>query len=133
MSFEKESVFALERGALYYDCMMKIDKQTAAHYHWGDDCDGWFLLDTANLTVIEERVPPGKGEVKHVHTKAQQFFYVLQGVANIELDGTWFALAAGQSIHIPPGIPHQLVNNQPVDLRFLVISNPKSHADKQVI
>jgi hypothetical protein len=39
----------------------------AEHYVWGSVCDGWRLLNEADLSVIQERVPPGQGEVRHFH------------------------------------------------------------------
>ena len=38
---------------------------TAQHYRWGDACDGWRLLNRPNLSVMQERIPPGAGEVSH--------------------------------------------------------------------
>lgn len=59
----------------------RISRENAPHYIWGDHCDGWHLLKECNLSVIEERMPSGTGEVRHFHRKAQQFFYVLSGQA----------------------------------------------------
>ena len=36
-----------------------IDRGTAEHYTWGDGCDGWHLVKGADLSVIQERMPPG--------------------------------------------------------------------------
>jgi hypothetical protein len=33
-------------------------------------------LQESNLSVIEERMPPGASEVRHFHTNAQQFFFI---------------------------------------------------------
>ena len=37
-------------------------RETAEHYKWGGaggaDCDGWHLVKTAELSVIEELMPP---------------------------------------------------------------------------
>jgi hypothetical protein len=45
----------------------RIDIATAEHYVWGDVCDGWHLVKSPSLSVIQERVPPGGAEVKHYH------------------------------------------------------------------
>lgn len=34
------------------------DTTTAEHYVWGEQCDGWHLLKQADLSVIQEHVPP---------------------------------------------------------------------------
>lgn len=110
-----------------------INKETGEHYVWGDHCDGWHLLKSAELSVIEERMPPGTAEVRHWHRRAQQFFYILSGKAAMEVDGRRKALSAGQGIWIPIGVPHQMKNDSSADVRFLVISQPPSHGDREVV
>lgn len=107
--------------------------RTARHYAWGPACDGWHLLDDAALSVIEERVPPGVGETRHRHGRARQFFYVLAGEATLELEGRVHRLAAGEGLHVPPGAAHQLRNDAGGDLRFLVVSAPRSHGDRSEV
>jgi mannose-6-phosphate isomerase-like protein (cupin superfamily) len=110
--------------------MNKISTATAEHYTWGDDCDGWFLLDRDDLTVIEECVPPGRSEGRHRHAAARQFFYVLRGAATLEVDGVVHSLAVGEGLHVPPGAAHQLRNDSFEEVRFLVVSAPDSHGDR---
>jgi mannose-6-phosphate isomerase-like protein (cupin superfamily) len=87
-----------------------IKKKTAEHYHWGNGCDGWHLLKHPELSVIQERMPPGTSEVRHYHERARQFFFVLTGSATIELNNRRETLHAHEGIEIPPGIPHQIFN-----------------------
>jgi len=108
-----------------------VDRSTAEHYLWGGDCEGWHLLKAAGLSVIEERMPPGRAETRHAHSKAQQFFYVLSGVATLEVDGVEHVLMPQQGLAVSPGTPHQLFNYGPEELRFLVISSPPSHGDRE--
>jgi mannose-6-phosphate isomerase-like protein (cupin superfamily) len=107
-----------------------IDRQTAPHYAWGSDCDGWHLVQTPALSVIEERMPPGTSEVRHLHHNANQFFYVLRGTLSIEVSGTEFVLSPGQGVRVPAGEPHQVRNRGAADAEFLVVSNPPSHGDR---
>ncbi|HZR57413.1 MAG TPA: cupin domain-containing protein [Terriglobales bacterium] len=107
-----------------------IDKSTAQHYVWGGGCDGWRLVQTPTLSVIEERMPPGTEEVRHYHRESNQFFYVLKGILSVEVEGREFELTVGQGVQIPPKTPHQLWNRHSVDAEFLVISNPPSHGDR---
>ena len=110
--------------------MKVVNTKNADHYQWGDNSDGWHLLNSKSLSVIEENVPPDNGEKRHYHKIAQQFFYVLSGVAHIEVSGEHFDVPAGSGIHVPAGEPHQLMNITSENLRFLVISEPKSHGDR---
>lgn len=109
-----------------------ISTASAEHYHWGDGYDGWHLLRADDLSVIEERVPPGRAEVRHLHRRAHQFFYILHGVATLEIAGVVHTVRGGEGIDVPPGQPHQLRNDSAEDLHFLVISAPKSHGDRQI-
>lgn len=110
-----------------------ISKETAEHYTWGGRCDGWHLLKGPELSVIQERMPAGTAEVRHFHHRAQQFFYILSGEATMEVDGRYVTLAAGQGIWIPAGTPHQMKNESGKDVHFLVISQPPSHSDREVV
>lgn len=103
----------------------------AEHYAWGTVCDGWHLLKRADLSVIEERVPPGAAETRHRHAQARQFFYILSGSALLAFDDGEVALCAGQGIEVPPGLPHRFVNASDQDVRFLVISAPSTAGDRE--
>lgn len=110
-----------------------ISTDNAEHYTWGEICDGWHLLKTAGLSVIQERVPPGEAEVRHYHEYAHQLFYVLSGEATLEIEGRKIVLRPQQSISIPPQTPHRLQNEAKQDLSFLVISAPTSHGDRILV
>lgn len=110
--------------------MKIVNTENSEHYRWGNDSDGWHLLEFGSLSVIEENLSPYQNEKRHYHNEAQQFFYVLAGVAHLEISGEVFELRAGSGIHIPAKQPHQVANNGATDLRILVISQPKSHGDR---
>jgi mannose-6-phosphate isomerase-like protein (cupin superfamily) len=110
--------------------VITVSTKNAQHYHWGDACDGWHLLAHDELSVIEERMPPGAAEQRHRHVKARQFFYVLAGEATLEVDGESHRLTRGIGLHVPPGSTHQIRNDSEDDLRFVVVSSPKSHGDR---
>lgn len=110
--------------------MEVISTQNAIHYTWGGKCDGWHLVKSDSLSVIQERVPAGCSEVRHLHEKAEQFFYVLSGTAILEADGQLYTLESHQGFHIPAGIAHQLKNESDTDLIFIVTSTPPSHGDR---
>jgi quercetin dioxygenase-like cupin family protein len=107
-----------------------IDTQTAPHYAWGDGCDGWHLVQTPALSVIEERMPPGASEVRHSHRSATQFFYVLEGTLSIEVEGCEHVLGKGQGVSIAAGQAHQVLNRSAAVAEFLVVSSPPSHGDR---
>jgi|SRR6187402_318975 len=107
-----------------------VSIHNAEHYTWGEVCDGWHLLSGAGLSVIEERMPAGGREQRHLHERAQQFFYVLAGELTLELSDETVILRAGEGMAIPVRVPHQASNASALDVRFLVISQPPSHGDR---
>ncbi|TAM25062.1 MAG: cupin domain-containing protein [Rhodanobacter sp.] len=110
--------------------MHAINRNDAEHYCWGDGCDGWHLLAGDDLSVIEERMPPGTAEQPHRHARSRQFFYVLEGETVLELEGHSHHLTRGEGLHVPPGAAHQMRNESTCDVRFLVVSAPPSHGDR---
>jgi quercetin dioxygenase-like cupin family protein len=113
---------------------MVISTLSAEHYKWGgpdgQSCDGWHLVKTPELSVIEEAMPPGACEQRHSHRVARQFFYVLEGELTMELEGQNFVLASGEAMEISPGQRHQAMNRSERPLRMIVTSQPASHDDR---
>jgi len=107
-----------------------ISSSTAEHYVWGGDCDGWHLVRQPGLSVIHERMPPGRQEVRHFHTRARQFFFVLDGVLTLEVEGVCHDLQPGQGLEMPPRVAHQAINRSAGDAAFLVISQPPAQGDR---
>jgi quercetin dioxygenase-like cupin family protein len=109
-----------------------VSVTNAQHYIWGEVCDGWHLVRSAGLSVIEERMPPGAQEQRHLHTRARQFFYVLAGELTLEIEGQVHRIAPGQGIEVAPGQGHQAANpaNAGAEVRFLVISAPPAQGDR---
>jgi mannose-6-phosphate isomerase-like protein (cupin superfamily) len=107
-----------------------ISAKNAEHYTWGENCDGWHLVKTPDLSVIEERMPAGTFETRHSHTRARQFFYVLDGELTMEIEHHSFVLKKGEGIEVSPGQQHQAFNKSPDPLRIVVTSQPPSHGDR---
>lgn len=110
--------------------MKPISTANAEHYLWGDHCDGWYLVRTDELNVIEEKMPPGTSERRHLHARARQFFYVLEGELTMEVEREEFVLGVGEGIEVAPGKAHQAFNRSGKSTRFLVTSQPPSHGDR---
>ncbi|WP_456440437.1 cupin domain-containing protein [Psychroserpens sp.] len=109
---------------------MKVTKTNSKEYSWGQKCKGWHLLNTNELSIIQEIMPIETQEVKHKHSKSQQFFYILQGQATFIIGDKKYKVDKNQGMHINPNIIHQIKNQTNENLEFLVISQPHSHGDK---
>ena len=112
------------------DKISAVSFETSEHYVWGTVCDGWHLLKQPDLSVIQERVPPGAGETPHFHTKARQFFYVLSGTATLQFETHSVTFGAGEGVHVEPGVRHRFANTSVEDVVFLVISSPPTASDR---
>ena len=115
--------------------MRVVSTGSAEHYTWPSAvstriCDGWHLHRSQDLSVIEECMPPGTAEQRHLHQAATQFFYALAGELSIELSGEEHCLAPFTGLTVPAQTPHQVFNRGGEDARFLVISQPPSHGDR---
>ena len=107
-----------------------VSLENAEHYTWGDGCDAWYLVKNDNLTIIQERMPPGTSETLHRHDRSRQFFYIVAGTAVMEHDGEVPPLDAGQGLEIAPGVTHKIRSASAQSLQLIVTSQPPSHTDR---
>ena len=110
-----------------------VSNKNAQHYLWGNNCDGWHLVKSDELSIIQERMPPGTAEVRHYHERSRQFFFILSGTALLEADGEEHILKTHEGLEIPPMVTHKIQNNSDAELNFIVVSQPKSHGDRVVV
>jgi mannose-6-phosphate isomerase-like protein (cupin superfamily) len=111
--------------------MIKVSKQEPLqHYQWGDGCDGWNFVDDPMLSIKQERMPAGTAEALHYHEKAQQFFYILKGVATFEIEGTTITIKEQEGLHIPAGQKHRIFNQAATELEFILSSQPSTTGDR---
>ena len=106
------------------------NKQNTEHYFWSDKCEGFRLVQTENLSVIQEIMPPSTMEQMHYHNEAMQFFYIIKGIATFIIENEQIVVDKGNGIQILPKIKHQIQNNQSFELEFLVISQPQTKNDR---
>jgi len=109
---------------------MKKSIKNSEHYIWGDNCNGWHLVKTNDLSVIQESMPPNTEEKTHCHESSQQFFYILKGKATFIINEETTFVNTGEGLHIKHKIIHQIKNNSSEPLHFLVISQPTSKGDR---
>ena len=109
---------------------MAVSIESAEHYVWGEVCDGWHLLKRDDMSVIQERVPPGGEEVMHYHHVARQFFYILHGEGTMVFEDQVIVLNRGQGLEIAPEVRHQFKNQSKADVHFLVVSVPTTRGDR---
>lgn len=109
---------------------MKKSRENSEHYKWGNNCSGWYLVKSENLSVIEELMPANTSEQKHYHNFSEQYFYILKGTATFEIEKEIVEVNKGEGIHIYPQVVHQIKNKKSGDLEFIVISQPTTGEDR---
>jgi len=109
---------------------MKISTENIKSYDWGDKCKGWQLVNTKDLSIIQESMPCGTSEGLHHHEHSNQFFYILAGSATFEVDGKEIIVNEREGIEIKKGTVHRVSNQAQENLEFLLISQPHAHGDR---
>lgn len=109
---------------------MKNSKENSEYYKWGNNCSGWHLVKSENLSIIEELMPPNTKEQKHYHNFSEQYFYILKGTATFEIEERIFKVEGRNGISVLPKVTHRIRNDENQDLEFIVISQPTSRGDR---
>jgi len=61
-------------------------------------------------------IGPGRRNPLHYHPNCEEILYVVSGTCEHRYDGEATTLAAGDTIVIPAGVKHNLVNTGPTDV-----------------
>ncbi len=85
---------------------------------------------TARHSVAEATLEPGQSTQRHYHGESEEVYFLLEGEADIELDGDAGRAGAGDAIPIPPGTWHTIANRGAGPLRILcTCAPPYRHED----
>lgn len=75
--------------------------------------------------LFESTVPAGgRGAPPHLHRRAEEGFYVLEGALNLRLGEEEIEATAGTFVLVPRGLAHSFDNHGAVPARYLVIWSP---------
>ena len=91
------------------------------------------ILDRTNAPVekqslAEATMTPGQSTDRHYHKLCEEFYFLLEGTARMEIDGESRDVSPGDAILIPAGARHQITAK--TTLRFLCCcAPPYDHAD----
>ena len=76
------------------------------------------------LLLVENLTTPGGGPPPHLHTREDEFFYVLDGTFEIRIGDEQHALGAGGFAFVPRGTVHNFRNTGEQPARILVGFTP---------
>lgn len=81
-----------------------------------------------NQSLAEAALPVGARTQRHYHKLSEEFYFILEGAGEMEIDGARQTAGPGDAILIPPGAWHEITATTP--LRFLCCcAPPYSHED----
>jgi Uncharacterized conserved protein, contains double-stranded beta-helix domain len=83
------------------------------------DADSEGLLAFFHLVA-----PPMSGPARHVHSREDELFYVLEGEIVFELDGTRHTVRPGGTVYLRRGVVHAYQNLRPQRARLLIATTP---------
>ena len=75
------------------------------------------------VAVIEHLAPKGAGSPLHVHTREDEWFYVIEGELAFWVGGHRIEAPSGSFVYGPRGIPHTFAVTSP-QARFLLVAEP---------
>lgn len=95
----------------------------------------WFVADTLTLkatatstdrsfTVVECLTAPGGGPPPHVHSREDEFWYVLEGTFEIRIGNVVHAVGPGGFAYGPRGTAHNFRNTSETPSRILLGFTP---------
>jgi mannose-6-phosphate isomerase-like protein (cupin superfamily) len=81
-------------------------------------------------SLAEARVMPGETTQAHFHRRTEELYHFTAGSGRMHLGDAVFEVAAGDTVCIPPGVAHHLVNTGMEPMRLLCACTPPySHED----
>ena len=75
------------------------------------------------VAVIEHLAPQGAGSPLHVHSREDEWFYVIEGELTLWVGGETIVAPAGSFVFGPKGIPHTFMVSSE-EARFLLVAEP---------
>jgi mannose-6-phosphate isomerase-like protein (cupin superfamily) len=87
------------------------------------------LLATAavtggRFTVFEQVTPVGWGPPRHIHSREDEIFYILEGAYELHVGDERRSVTAGASAVLPRHVPHGFRNVAPTPSRLLSVIAP---------
>ena len=84
-------------------------------------------------SLAEATLEPGQSTERHLHVRAEEVYYVLNGSGLMEVDQEKREVGPGDGIAIPPGSRHRLTNTGRENLVFLCCCSPAYTHDDTVM
>jgi quercetin dioxygenase-like cupin family protein len=108
---------------------MFIVSEKDKEYRFGDSGPK-YLMRGPRMNFALVQFQAGQDFKAHIHNIMEENFYILEGEADVIVDGVPHHLIPGQLIHIEPGEVHYVINNSNGPVRMVSTLAPYQESDK---
>lgn len=84
----------------------------------------WTKVKSAHVWVGTTAVEPGFMSNEHKHDAQEEIFYCLEGKGDLRINGKDVPMVPGDTLLVPPGTLHQVVNRSQEVFKLLAIVSP---------
>ena len=88
--------------------------------------------NAANQSLAEATVPPGSATIEHFHRSSEEIYLFTGGMGRMRLGDEECDVRAGDTVVIPPGSRHRLVNTGQEPLVLLCCCAP-AYSDEDTV
>ena len=75
-------------------------------------------------SLAEALIPAGTTTLLHRHHRSEEIYHFIAGTGYMRMGDDEFRVTMGDTVCIPPGTPHALINRGDEELRLLCCSSP---------
>ena len=87
-----------------------------------------------NQSLAEATVPVNTATQLHRHINSEELYHITQGNGLMVLGQHHFTVQTGDTVQIPPGTPHKIINTGTDVLKILCCCSPAySHDDTELL
>ena len=87
-----------------------------------------------NQSLAEATVPPGSSTLLHKHHSSEELYHITSGNGLVILGNERLEVTVGDTICIPPGVPHRIQNTGKCSLQLLCCCSPAyAHSDTALL
>jgi mannose-6-phosphate isomerase-like protein (cupin superfamily) len=100
--------------------------QTKQYFHPHNTLNG------ISYSLAQFTLKPGKKSKLH-KISSSEIYYILEGSANLKIDGNIYHVEKNDSVYVPPRAKQFIENTGNVNLKFLCIVEPAWEMDNEII
>ena len=111
---------------------MELVKESEREYRGGDS-GVKYLFRGPNIDWGVILLLTGQSLGGHYHHQVEETFYILEGQASVDVDGTKHELEAGDAIRLKAPECHDIINKSDQPLKMVFIKSPYLPTDKVTV